>query len=81
MKTTICDGCGKLGARLRQVTRTYGRGRNVVLIEGVPVVACPSCGETYLTANTLHKIARIRANPRRLATVRSVHVARFGGVA
>lgn len=77
----ICDICGKKGARIRRVTRTYGRGRSAFLIEGVPVISCPRCGESYLAAETLKEIERIRAHWRQLSTDRRVPVARFRGAA
>ena len=56
----ICDICGKEGARVRHVTRSYGKDRNLLVIENVPVINCPYCGESYLTAETLHEIERIK---------------------
>ena len=73
----ICDICGKEGARIRQVTRNYGKGENLLIIENVPVIACPHCGESYLTADTLHEIERIKLHRKNLATLRSVAVAEF----
>lgn len=73
-----CDVCGKEGARTRRVTRTYGRGRSELLIRNVPVVTCPSCGESYMTAETVHELARIKLHRRRLAQKRPVEVAEFG---
>jgi YgiT-type zinc finger domain-containing protein len=77
----ICDVCGKNGARIRRVTRTYGRGRSAFLIEGVPVIGCPHCGESYLAADTLKEIERIRMHWRQLSSDRSVPVAKFRGAA
>ena len=77
----ICDICGKKGARIRRVTRTYGRGRSAFLIEGVPVISCPRCGESYLAAETLKEIERIRMHWRQLSTDRKVPVAKFRGAA
>ena len=73
----VCDICGKQGARVRRVTRSYGRGENLLVIQNVPVVSCPHCGESYLTAETLHEIERIKANRRGLAAKRPVSVADF----
>ena len=56
----ICDICGKEGARLRRVTRSYGKGENLLVIENIPVISCPHCGESYLTAETLHEMERIK---------------------
>jgi YgiT-type zinc finger domain-containing protein len=73
----ICDICGKSGAEVRYMTRSYGKGTNLLVIEDVPVVVCPHCGESYLTAETLHEIERIKLLRRSLAKPRSVAVANF----
>jgi YgiT-type zinc finger domain-containing protein len=77
----VCDVCGKKGARIRRLTRSVGKGRTAFLIERVPVVSCPHCGESYLTAQTLHEIERIKLHRRQLVEERMVSVARFGGAA
>jgi YgiT-type zinc finger domain-containing protein len=33
-----CDICGKKGARIRRVSRNYGKGEKLLVIENVPVV-------------------------------------------
>jgi YgiT-type zinc finger domain-containing protein len=73
----VCDICGKRGARVRNVTRSYGKGETLLVIENVPVVSCPHCGETYLTAQTLHEIERIKLHRGSLAAKRKVAVAEF----
>lgn len=77
-KFMICEICGKEGARERRVTRSYGRGGNLLVVERVPVIACPHCGESYLTAATLHELERIKRDRKELAARRSVAVANFG---
>ncbi len=77
----ICDICSEKGAKIRRVTRSFGRGRSAFLIEGVPVVHCPSCGESYLTAATLKEIERIRMHWRQLSVDKRVPVAKFDGAA
>lgn len=72
-----CDICGTSGAQVRYMTRSYGKGANLLVIENVPVVVCPHCGESYLTAETLHEIERIKLLRRSLAKSRSVAVASF----
>ena len=74
----ICDICGQEGARVRYVTRSYGRGESLLVIENVPVISCPHCGESYLTAETLHEIERIKLHRKSFATERPVPVAAFG---
>ncbi len=73
----VCDICGKDGARIRHVSRSYGKGERLLVIENVPVVTCPSCGESYLTAETLHEIERIKLHAQVLAPRRPVAVAEF----
>jgi len=73
----ICDICGQEGVRIRKVARTYGKGDNMLIIENIPVISCPHCSESYLTAETLHEIERIKSHRAELAVQRSVEVANF----
>ncbi len=73
----LCDICGQDGARIRRVTETYGKGKDLLVIEQVPMVSCPKCGESYFTADTLHEIERIRLHRKSFAVERPVEVARF----
>ncbi len=73
----VCDICGKEGARIRRVTRSYGKGKNLFVIENIPVVSCPSCGESYFTSETLHEIECIRLHRKGFAEERKISVAKF----
>jgi YgiT-type zinc finger domain-containing protein len=73
----VCDVCGKEGAKVRYVSRSYGQGEDLLVIENVPVISCPHCGESYLTAETLHEIERIKLHRQSFAEPRSVPVAVF----
>lgn len=73
----LCDICGKKGARIRRMTRTYGGGKNLLVIENVPVVSCPNCGESYLTTETLQEIERIKLHRKSLAVKRPIEVTSF----
>jgi YgiT-type zinc finger domain-containing protein len=73
----ICEICGQDGAQIRYMTRSYGKGATLLVIEDVPVIVCPHCGESYLTAETLHEIERIKLHRRSLAKPRNVAVASF----
>jgi len=73
----ICDICGYEEAKIRFVSRSYGQGETLFVIENVPVVSCPHCGESYLTAETLHEIERIKLHRQLLAEQRTVPVAVF----
>jgi len=72
-----CDNCGKEGARVRHVSKSYGQGDNLLVIENVPIISCPHCGESYLTAETLHEIERIKLHRKSFAEQRQVAVAAF----
>ena len=73
----VCAICGNSGAQTRHMARSYGKGADLLIIEDVPVVGCPQCGESYLTAETLHEIERIKLHRRSLAKPRNVAVASF----
>ena len=73
----ICDICGQDGVRIRRVTRTYGKGKDLLVVENVPALSCPQCGESYLTAETLHEIERIKLHRKSLAVQRPVEIVSF----
>jgi YgiT-type zinc finger domain-containing protein len=77
MAKITCDICGHDGAQLRHVTRSYGKGERLLVIENVPVVTCPRCGESYMTAETMHEIERIKLHRKSFAVKRSVAVAEY----
>ena len=59
------------------MTRSFGKGANLLVIEGVPLWSCPACGESYFTAKTMHDIERIKALRKSLAVKRSVSVVAY----
>lgn len=84
--TSVCCGrCenaplvihGKSGIKIHFVSRSYWGSETLFVIEHVPVVSCPHCGESYLTADTLHEIERIKLHRQALTEQRSVPVAVF----
>jgi len=76
-KSIICDVCGERGAQIRRVSRSYGKGANLFVVENVPIVSCPHCGESYLTAETLQEIQRIKLHRKAFARERCIAVATF----
>ncbi|MBI3776199.1 MAG: type II toxin-antitoxin system MqsA family antitoxin [Gammaproteobacteria bacterium] len=72
-----CSLCRKNNARVRRVTRSYSKGENLLVIENIPIVSCPACGESYFTADTLHEIERIKLHRKDFADQRCVSVAGF----
>lgn len=76
-ETMTCDNCGKPSARIIHVSRSYGTGTDLLVIENVPIVSCPHCGESYLTATTIREIDNIKRNRSTVASKRPVPVAAF----
>lgn len=72
-----CDVCGSEEARIRRVTRSYGSGDDLLVMENIPVVSCPACGESYMAAATLHEIERLKRHRESLAVGREVEVVSF----
>lgn len=77
IENRACDNCGKSGTRIIYVSRSYGTGTELLVIENVPIVSCPHCGESYLTAATLRAIDNIKRNRSKIASTRPVPVAAF----
>ena len=73
----ICDICGQSGVRCRRIAETFGTGEDIFIIENIPMISCPDCGESYFAAETLHEIERIRLYRKSFAVERPVEVARF----
>lgn len=73
----ICDCCGKKKAVIKRVTRTFGRGKNILVIENVPMVVCPDCGQSYFTADTLHELERLRLHKESMGVQRVAPVIKY----
>jgi YgiT-type zinc finger domain-containing protein len=65
--------------QLRRVTRSFGRGASLLVIEDIPLWFCPRCGASYFTAQTLHEIERIKTLRKSVAVDQPVPVATFIG--
>ncbi len=70
-----CANCGSAHARVKYVTRSYGKGKELLVIERIPMWSCPACGESYFTARTMHEIDRMKALRKTIAKERAVPVA------
>lgn len=75
-----CDICGAANARERKISRTYGKGSSLLVIENISVLSCPKCGESYFLPETLRAIERIKRNRKQLARPRPISVARMPSV-
>ena len=74
---SLCVSCGKGDAEVRYVTRSFGRGASLLVIENIPLWTCPHCGESYFSAETMHEIERIKTLRKSVAVDRVVSVAEF----
>jgi YgiT-type zinc finger domain-containing protein len=72
-----CQICGKKSASIKKVTKSFGRGSRLVVIEDIPVLSCSSCHESYVTADTAREIDRIRKNRTTIGKAKRVLVASF----
>ncbi|MDP2066784.1 MAG: type II toxin-antitoxin system MqsA family antitoxin [Burkholderiaceae bacterium] len=72
-----CAHCASTSLQLKHVTRSFGKGAALLVIEAIPMWSCPSCGESYFSAQTMHEIERIKALRKSVAINRSVAVAAF----
>ena len=69
----LCAHCGSSAVQLKYVTRSFGKASTLLVIEAIPMWSCPTCGESYFSARTLHEIERIKVlgavSVRRLAGI------------
>lgn len=72
-----CDLCGKRGVKVRRISETHGSGKKLLVIENIPMMTCPHCGESYFTAETLREVERIKIHRRALAVERRVSIASY----
>lgn len=77
MSSPSCAACGQPGIHLRNVTRSFGRGPDLLVIEDIPLFICSHCGESYFTAQTLHAIEHIKSQRKTIAVERPIPVAIF----
>ena len=50
-----CKICGKHGVQTRHMTRSFGEGVTLLVIENVPVLVCLHCGKSYEVRSKLMK--------------------------
>ncbi|MFH1037905.1 MAG: YgiT-type zinc finger protein [PVC group bacterium] len=73
----ICDCCGKDGSIIKHVTRSFGTGADILVVDGVPMVVCPHCGESYFTAETLHELERLKLHRKNVNVHRQAPVVEY----
>jgi YgiT-type zinc finger domain-containing protein len=72
-----CAYCGSTEVQIKYVTRSFGKASSLLVIEAIPMYSCPSCGESYFSAHTMHEIERIKALRKSIAVSRPIPVAAF----
>ena len=77
LETDVCANCGQHTLSEHLVTRSFGKGNDLLLVENIPLLICGNCGESYFTAETMHEIERVKTHRRALATSRKVPVVTF----
>jgi YgiT-type zinc finger domain-containing protein len=70
----ICKNCGKPTAYNTVITRTYGKGDDLLVIEDVPVISCRNCGIDLISAETFHALNKLRTSAEVRAAKRLVAV-------
>lgn len=73
----MCDKCGKTDAKVRRISKSYGKGDTLLVIENVPMISCPNCREMHFSAETIEEIERIKSQRQSVAIARPVPVAVF----
>ena len=77
MGKMVCDYCGKKGAVTKHVTRTFGKGSAILVIENVPMISCPHCGQSYFTADTLQELERLKLHKKKVPVRRVAPVIKY----
>jgi len=72
-----CVNCGAGNVSIKLVTRTFGRGPGIVVIEDIPLICCGSCGESYFTAETMREIERVKSHRKSFGVAQVVTVAQL----
>ena len=73
----ICDCCGKEGAVEKNISRSFGEGKDIIVVDGIPMIICPRCGESYFTANTLQELERLKLHRENIKVNRQAPVLNY----
>ena len=67
--------------QLREVARNFGKGKSLLAIEGIPMISCPHCGESWFAAQTMHEIEQIKRLRKSVAVNRNERESALCGAA
>ncbi len=73
----VCDCCGKEGAVTKHISRSFGSGDRIFVIDNIPLIVCPHCGESYFSADTLQELERLKLHHNNVETKRQAPVVEF----
>ena len=59
MNEINCPICGK-PSQIKRIAKAFGLGKDLLVIEDIPLIICRHCHEQYITAQTLHEIEHLR---------------------
>lgn len=74
MNEIRCPVCGER-AEIKRIAKAFGRDKNLLVIENIPMIVCRICHEQYIAADTLHEIEKLRERQQHQA--RMIDVERF----
>lgn len=57
----VCSLCGQQKAHQVSRPQFVGKGKDLVIVENVPMVSCRNCGHDYFPIEIARKLDRIRA--------------------
>jgi YgiT-type zinc finger domain-containing protein len=73
----VCVNCGAWRAREIRRDEIYGRGKDAIVIENVPMIQCFNCGMVYLEPEVIRAIDEICAHPEQHTSLETRPVAKI----
>ena len=58
----VCDHCSSGILRPTQIRMAFWRGDSLVVVQNIPAMVCPDCGEEYVDDPTVVQLDRMRGN-------------------
>ena len=57
----VCDRCPDHALQPATIRTAFWQGDGLVVVQGIPAMACPQCGTEYLDDATVVRLDRLRA--------------------
>ena len=74
MNEITCPVCGER-AETKRISKAFGHGNSLLVIEDIPMIVCRTCHEQYIASETLHEIEKLLERQQHQA--RMIDVERF----